>query len=103
MGKNCKLQKKIMQVFITLLVGELTLQWINPGHQRVPLLIGSSKILFHRHTQVGFWVTDICLRCGDERIYNNFSSMNLPSFQITEKYFWQKLYLGGCTNSWRIQ
>ena len=37
--------EKIMQVFIVLLVGELTLWWINPGHHRVPLFIGSSKIL----------------------------------------------------------
>ena len=45
MGKKRKLQKNFMQVFIALLVSELTLQWVNPGHHRVPLFIGSSKIL----------------------------------------------------------
>ena len=39
--KNASFRKKIMQVFIALLVGELTLLWINPGHHRVSLFIGS--------------------------------------------------------------
>ena len=43
--------KKIMLIFIALLVSELTLQRINPGHHRVPLFIGSLNIF---HTQVGF-------------------------------------------------
>jgi len=51
-GKICKLQKKIIQVFIVWLVGELTPQWINPGDQCVHMLIKSSKVLFHLHTQV---------------------------------------------------
>ena len=55
-----------MQVFIASLVGELSLQWINPGHHRVRLFIRS---LFHLHTRKDFKVTDVCLRCGDERIY----------------------------------
>ena len=36
--------EKIMQVFIASLVGELSLQWINPGHHRVRLFIGSTNI-----------------------------------------------------------
>ena len=44
MGKKCKLQKKITQVFIASLVGELSHQWINPGHHRIRLFIGSTKI-----------------------------------------------------------
>ena len=43
MGKKRKLQKKIMQVFIASLVGELRFQWISPGHHRVRLFIGSTK------------------------------------------------------------
>ena len=39
--KNASFRKKNMQVFIALLVGELTLLWINPGHHRVSLFIGS--------------------------------------------------------------
>ena len=33
---------------------------------------------------------DICLHCGDERIYDNFSSMKSPFFWITEEYLWRK-------------
>ena len=54
MGKNASSRKKFMQVFIALLVGELTLQWINPGHHRVPLFIGSSKILASSSYTGGF-------------------------------------------------
>ena len=61
--------KKIMQVCIASLVGDLSLQWINPGHHRVSLFIGSKKSLFHLHTQKDFEVTVVCLCCGDERIY----------------------------------
>ena len=44
MCKKRKLQKKITQVFIASLVGELNRQWIYPGHHRVRLSIGSTKI-----------------------------------------------------------
>ena len=44
MGKKCKLQKKITQVFIASVVGELSLQSINPGYHRVRLFIGNTKI-----------------------------------------------------------
>ena len=54
MGKKCKLQKKFMQAFIAFLVSELTLQWINPGHHRVPLFIGSFKILVSSSYTGGF-------------------------------------------------
>ena len=69
MSKKRKLLKKFMQVFIDSLVGELSLQWMNPGHHCVRLFIGSTKILFHLHTLKDFKVTDVCLRRGDERIY----------------------------------
>ena len=59
-----------MQVFIALLVGELSRQWINPGNHHVRLSIGSTKkSLFHLPTQKDSKVTDVCLCCGDERIY----------------------------------
>ena len=48
--------EKITQVFITLLVGELTFQWITPGHHRVPLFIGSSKILVSSSYTGGFLI-----------------------------------------------
>ena len=35
---------------------------------------------------------DVCLHCDDEKIYDDISSMNLPSFRITEDYLWQKLH-----------
>ena len=44
MGKKCKLQKKTTQVCIASLVGELSLQWIHPGHHLVRLFIGSANI-----------------------------------------------------------
>ena len=62
-------EKKIMQVFIASLVGDLSRQWINPGHHSVRLSIGIQKCLFHLHTRKDSKVTDICLCCGDKRIY----------------------------------
>ena len=47
-------EKKFTQVFIALLVGELTLQWTNPEHHRVPLFTGSSKILVSSSYTGGF-------------------------------------------------
>ena len=58
-----------MQVFIASLLGKLSLQWINPGHHRVRLFIGSTKIFVSSPYTKDFKVTDVCLRCGDERIY----------------------------------
>ena len=58
-----------MQVFIVSLMGELSLQCINPGHHRVCLFIGSTKSLFQIHTRKDFKVTDVYLCCGDEIIY----------------------------------
>ena len=72
MGKKRKLQKKNYASFYRLivsLVGELSRQWINPGNHRVCLSIGSTKTLFHLHTRKDSKVTDVCLHCGDERIY----------------------------------
>ena len=46
-----------MQVFITLVVSELTLQWINPGHHRVPLFIRSLKNLCFIFTHR--WVSEL--------------------------------------------
>ena len=69
--KNASSRKRIMQVFITSLVGELSLQWIIPGHHRGRLFIGSTKSLFHLHTRKDFKITDICLRCRDKRIYRH--------------------------------
>jgi len=58
--------EKIMQVIS---LCELTLKWINSGHQHVQLFIRSSKFfLFHFHTQV----TKIFLCCGDKEIYDDF-------------------------------
>ena len=64
--------EKIVQVFITFLIGELTLQWINPRYHCVPLSIGSSQIFVHFNTQVGCRVTDVCLHCGDENFRMTF-------------------------------
>ena len=47
-------EKKFTQVFIALLVGELTLQWINPGNHCVPLSIGRSNILVSSSYTGGF-------------------------------------------------
>ena len=44
MGKKCKLKKKNVQVSIASLVDELNRQWIHPGHHRVHLSMGSTKI-----------------------------------------------------------
>ena len=52
--KNVRFRKKYMQLFIALLVSELTLQWINPGHHHVSLFIGSSKILVSSSYTGGF-------------------------------------------------
>ena len=52
--KNVNFRKKFMQVFIALLVGELTLPWINPGHHHISLFIGSSKILVSSSHTGGF-------------------------------------------------
>ena len=92
-----------MQAFIASLVGELSLQWINPGHHRVCLFIVSTKSLFHLPTRMDFKVTDVCLHCGDENIYRQSFSVNFPSFSNTETCLGQKLYLGGCTHSWQTQ
>ena len=54
MGKKRKLRKKIMQVFITSLVGKLSLPWINPGHYRVRLFIGSTQIFVSFPYMKGF-------------------------------------------------
>ena len=47
-------RKKIMHVFIALLVDESTLQWIHPGNHHVPLFIESSKILVSSPHTGGF-------------------------------------------------
>ena len=85
MGKKRKLQKIIiMQVFIALLVGKLRRQWIYPGHHRVRLSIGSTKIFVHLHTRKDSKVTDVCLRCGDERIYQR-SFFNEVAFLLKHR------------------
>ena len=79
MGKKRKLQKKIMQVFIALLVGELILQWIYPGHQRVPLFIGSSQSLVSSLYTGGF------LSCG--HLFTLRLQKNLEQFFFNEFAF----------------
>ena len=46
--------EKITQVFIASLMGELSLQWINPGHQCGRLFIGSTKIFVSSPYMKGF-------------------------------------------------
>ena len=54
MGKQWKLQKTFTQVFAALLICELTLQWIHPGHHRVPLEFKNTCFIFiHR------WVSEL--------------------------------------------
>ena len=90
--KNASCRKTFMQIFIASLVGELSLQWINPGHHRVRLFIGSTKIFVSSPYTKG---TDVCLRCGDERIYRQSFFSEFAFLYEHRNMPGAKLYLGG--------
>ena len=45
-------------------------------------------------------VTDVCLRCGDERIYRRSFFSEFAFLLERRSMPGTKLYVGGCTNSW---
>ena len=46
--------EKNYTIFITSMVGEVSLQWIHPGHHHVHLFIGSTKIFVPSPYMKGF-------------------------------------------------
>ena len=81
-----KLQKKIHASFYCLTGGR-----IKPPMDRS----WTSSSLFHLHTRKDIKVTDVCLRCGDERIYRQ-SFISEFAFLLEHRSMpGAKLYLGG--------
>jgi len=70
MSKIHKLQNKILQDFIVLLVSKLTLQWW--ASMCLPVHKEFKNPYFISILRVNLQVTDVCLCCGDKGIYNNF-------------------------------
>ena len=105
MGKKCKLQKKNYASFYHL-AGErrkppMDKSWASscsPVHREYKNLCR-----FHLHTRKDSKVTDVCLRCGDERIYRH-SFFSEFAFLLEQRSTpGGNLYLDGCTKSWRTQ
>ena len=73
-----------MQVFIVTLVGELSCQWINPGHHRVRLSMGVQKSCFISiHEKIPKLLMFVYIAVTKEFTNDRFS-VNLPSFSNKE-------------------
>ena len=104
MGKKCKLQKKNYVSFYRLAGGRIKLpmdkSWASsclPVHREY-----KNPCFISIHEKIPKLQTFVYVAVMKEFTDDRFP-VNLPSFSNTEAYLGEKLYLGGCTNSWRTQ
>ena len=104
MGKKCKLRKKKYASFYRLtgrkIKSPIDKSWASsclPVHREYKNLC-----LISIHEKIPKLQTFVYVAVTKEFTDDRFS-MKLPSFSNTEACLGQKLYLGGCTNSWRTQ